>query len=87
MTFSFCQICECEGLQETVVSLKQQLSEVLELRNLSPLASFSQRISEIKSFHAQQQLDKEISGSKDRNEDLLLRVQVCYFVSSQEIDL
>ncbi|KAJ6330655.1 hypothetical protein OIU76_009282 [Salix suchowensis] len=68
------KICECEGLQETIVYLKQQLSDALELKSLSPLASYSQGISELKSFHAHH-LDKETAASKDRNEDLLLQVQ------------
>ncbi|KAL3569229.1 hypothetical protein D5086_029119 [Populus alba] len=69
------KICECEGLQETVVSLKQQLSDALESKKLSPLASYSQRISELKSFHAQHHGDRETAASKDRNEDLLLQAQ------------
>ncbi|KAM5559091.1 kinesin-like protein KIN-7K, chloroplastic [Rosa sericea] len=31
------KICECKELQETVASMKQQLSEALEFRNLSPI--------------------------------------------------
>ncbi|KAG6770258.1 hypothetical protein POTOM_025934 [Populus tomentosa] len=69
------KICECEGLQETIVSLKQQLSDALESKNISPLASYSQRISELKSFHAQHHMNKETAASKDRNEDLLLQAQ------------
>ncbi|XP_073266173.1 kinesin-like protein KIN-7K, chloroplastic isoform X4 [Populus alba] len=69
------KICECEGLQETIVSLKQQLSDALESKNVSPLASYSQRISELKSFHAQHHMNKETAASKDRNEDLLLQAQ------------
>ncbi|KAL9399747.1 hypothetical protein Peur_008708 [Populus x canadensis] len=69
------KICECEGLQETIVSLKQQLSEALESKNISPLASYSQRISELKSFHAQHHMNKETAASKDRSEDLLLQAQ------------
>ncbi|KAJ6870653.1 hypothetical protein NC652_036339 [Populus alba x Populus x berolinensis] len=69
------KICECEGLQETVVSLKQQLSDALESKKLSPLSSYSQRISELKSFHAQHHGDRETAASKDRNEDLLLQAQ------------
>ncbi|KAF9680731.1 hypothetical protein SADUNF_Sadunf06G0152000 [Salix dunnii] len=68
------KICECEGLQETIVYLKQQLSDALESKSLSPLASYSQGISELESFHAHH-LDKETAASKDRNEDLLLQVQ------------
>uniref|UniRef100_A0A6N2N8U5 Kinesin motor domain-containing protein n=1 Tax=Salix viminalis TaxID=40686 RepID=A0A6N2N8U5_SALVM len=69
------KICECEGLQETIVSLKQQLSDALDSKQLSPLASYSQRISELKSFHAQHHGDKETAASKDRKEDLLLKAQ------------
>ncbi|KAJ9181209.1 hypothetical protein P3X46_009362 [Hevea brasiliensis] len=69
------KICECEGLQETIVCLKQQLSDVLELRNLSPLSSYSQRISELKSNHSQHQVDKEIAATKNRDEDLLQQAQ------------
>ncbi|KAJ9184658.1 hypothetical protein P3X46_004362 [Hevea brasiliensis] len=69
------KICECEGLQETIVSLKQQLSDALELRNLSPLPGYSQRFSELKSFHAHHQVDKEIAVTKDRNKDLLRQAQ------------
>ncbi|KAJ6923820.1 hypothetical protein NC652_017209 [Populus alba x Populus x berolinensis] len=69
------KICECEGLQETIISLKQQLSDALESKNVSPLASYSQRISELKSFHAQHHMNKETAASKDRNEDLLLQAQ------------
>ena len=76
LTLPLHQICECEGLQETIVYLKQQLSDALESKSLSPLASYSQGISELESFHAHH-LDKETAASKDRNEDLLLQVQVC----------
>ncbi|KAJ4835033.1 Kinesin-like protein KIN-7L, chloroplastic [Turnera subulata] len=62
---------ECEELQETIVSLKQQLSDALELRNVTTLASYSQRISELKSLHAQHQTQKENSALKERNDDLL----------------
>ena len=74
MTLFVYQICECEGLQETIASLKQQLSDALESKNLSPLASYSQRISEIKSFHAQHQVDNSIAKLQDSNE---LKSQVC----------
>ncbi|KDP34477.1 hypothetical protein JCGZ_12760 [Jatropha curcas] len=66
------KICECEGLQETVASLKQQLSDALELRNSSPLPSYLQQFSELKSLQA----EKEIAATKDRNEDLLQQAQV-----------
>ncbi|XP_021619419.1 kinesin-like protein KIN-7K, chloroplastic isoform X2 [Manihot esculenta] len=69
------KICECEGLQETIVSLKQQLSDALDLRNISPLPSYLKRFSELKSLHSQHHVDKEIAVTKNRNEDLLQQAQ------------
>lgn len=37
MKSPFYQTHECEGLQETVASLKQQLSEALESKNVDPV--------------------------------------------------
>ncbi|KAH9674013.1 kinesin-like protein KIN-7K [Citrus sinensis] len=68
-------ICECEGLQETIGFLKQQLNDALELRNFSPLASYSQRFAEAKSLNGEHQIDKEIALLKDINEDSRLQVQ------------
>ncbi|XP_044500590.1 kinesin-like protein KIN-7K, chloroplastic isoform X2 [Mangifera indica] len=68
------KICQCEGLQETISFLKQQLTDALELRNFSPVASFSQLFTE--SFHEEQLLiNKDIAVSKNTNEDLLSRAQ------------
>lgn len=69
------KICECEGLQETIGFLKQQLNDALELRNFSPLASYSQRFAEAKSLNGEHQIDKEIALLKDINEDSRLQVQ------------
>ncbi|KAH9674016.1 kinesin-like protein KIN-7K [Citrus sinensis] len=69
------EICECEGLQETIGFLKQQLNDALELRNFSPLASYSQRFAEAKSLNGEHQIDKEIALLKDINEDSRLQVQ------------
>ncbi|KAH9674019.1 kinesin-like protein KIN-7K [Citrus sinensis] len=74
------KICECEGLQETIGFLKQQLNDALELRNFSPLASYSQRFAEAKSLNGEHQIDKEIALLKDINEDSRLQVQV-YIIS------
>ncbi|GLT27119.1 hypothetical protein SLA2020_021450 [Shorea laevis] len=65
------KICECEGLQETIASLKQQLSDTLELRNMSPLASYSQGFSGTKGLH----VDEEIAVLKRTNEDMRLKEQ------------
>lgn len=80
LTQTFYQICECEGLQETIGFLKQQLNDALELRNFSPLASYSQRFAEAKSLNGEHQIDKEIALLKDINEDSHLQVQV-YIIS------
>ncbi|KAK9036877.1 hypothetical protein V6N11_021801 [Hibiscus sabdariffa] len=67
------KVCECEGLQETVASLKQQLSDALELQNVSPIAPNSQQSGEMKGL----QMDKEVAASKrDSDGDLLIKAQV-----------
>ncbi|MBA0752465.1 hypothetical protein Gogos_001298, partial [Gossypium gossypioides] len=66
------KICECEGLQETVASLKQQLSDALESQNVSPIAPNSQQFGEMKGL----QMDNEAAASKDSDEDLLIKAQV-----------
>nr|XP_048321339.1 kinesin-like protein KIN-7K, chloroplastic isoform X2 [Ziziphus jujuba var. spinosa] len=67
------KICECEGLQETVASLKQQLSEALELRNFSPVVSYSKQLTETKSLHAELCAEKQNAALKDTNDKLLLQ--------------
>lgn len=69
------QIGECEGLQETIASLKQQLTDIQEARNLSPLQSCSLRFSELKGRNSQQQVEKGSEPSKSG--DLHLQAQVC----------
>lgn len=76
MIFSCYQICECEGLQETVASLKQQLSEALELRNFSPVVSYSKQLTETKSLHAELCAEKQNAALKDTNDKLLLQEKV-----------
>ncbi|XVE96146.1 hypothetical protein REPUB_Repub02eG0196300 [Reevesia pubescens] len=66
------KICECEGLQETVASLKQQLSDALESQNVSPIATYAQRFAEMNGL----QMDKEVEALKDSSEDLLIKEQV-----------
>ncbi|KAM7530183.1 hypothetical protein LguiB_033593 [Lonicera macranthoides] len=63
------KICECEGLQETVASLRQQLSDALELRNFS---GQSQCYSESR---GELQVVKENTVIKDPNVGLLLEAQ------------
>ncbi|KAI9153037.1 hypothetical protein LWI28_004834 [Acer negundo] len=67
--------CECEGLQETIASLKQQLSDALELRNFSPVASYSQRFTELKSLHGENRMDREIPVLHEAKDNLLYKAQ------------
>lgn len=67
------KICECESLQETVASLKQQLTDALELRNFSPVANHSQHFPVTKDYHGELYLDK---GNMDStNEGIPLKAQ------------
>ncbi|KAK1557769.1 hypothetical protein Q3G72_031575 [Acer saccharum] len=66
---------ECEGLQETIASLKQQLSDALELRNFSPVASYSQRFTELKSLHGGNRMDREIPVLHEAKDNLLYKAQ------------
>ncbi|TQD81109.1 hypothetical protein C1H46_033327 [Malus baccata] len=66
-------IGECKGLQETVASLKQQLSEALEFRNLSPIVT--SRIGS-KNLHEELGTEKDNAVLNDKNEVFLLRKQV-----------
>ncbi|KAA8516966.1 hypothetical protein F0562_017216 [Nyssa sinensis] len=68
------KICECEGLHETIASLKQQLSDSQELRNFGQVISHSQCYKETKS-QGELCMDKEKTISKDMNERLLLQAQ------------
>lgn len=64
------QINECEGLQETVSSLKQQLSEALEFRNFNPVTGKTH------SIQGELPREKENRLSKDSNEGSLLQAQM-----------
>ncbi|KAF1870075.1 hypothetical protein Lal_00017655 [Lupinus albus] len=52
------KICECESLQETIATLKQQLADALELVNFSNLVNHSQRFSLTKDYSGELYLDK-----------------------------
>ncbi|VVA38544.1 PREDICTED: kinesin [Prunus dulcis] len=67
------KVCECKGLQETVASLKQQLSEALESRNLSPIVSSQ---TDSKKLHEELCTEKEHAVVNDTNEIFLLQKQV-----------
>ncbi|XP_052172424.1 kinesin-like protein KIN-7K, chloroplastic [Diospyros lotus] len=69
------KICECEGLQETIVSLKQQLSDTLKLGNFSPIVGHSERHSETKSIQGELCMVKESNVLKDSNDTFLLQAQ------------
>ncbi|XP_058204815.1 kinesin-like protein KIN-7K, chloroplastic [Rhododendron vialii] len=51
------KIQECEGLQETVASLKQQLSDALELTTIRPIVGHSQRSLEAISVQVEHSID------------------------------
>ncbi|MBA0857578.1 hypothetical protein Goshw_014201, partial [Gossypium schwendimanii] len=65
-------ICECEGLQETVASLKRQLSDALESPNVRSKASYSQQFAKMNGL----QMDKEVAAPKEISRDLLIKTQV-----------
>ncbi|KAG8483757.1 hypothetical protein CXB51_023517 [Gossypium anomalum] len=65
-------VCECEGLQETVAFLKQQLSDALESQKVRSKASYSQQFAEIIGL----QVDKEVAAPKEISSDLLIKTQV-----------
>ncbi|KAB2013201.1 hypothetical protein ES319_D09G141200v1 [Gossypium barbadense] len=66
------KICECGGLQETVASLKQQLSDALESPNVRSKASYSQQFAKMNGL----QMDKEVVAPKEISRDLLIKTQV-----------
>lgn len=66
---------ECEGLRETIASLKQQLSDALELRTLSPVSSYSQQFTETNNHLGEYQIERESAMLKDRNVDLIMQAQ------------
>ncbi|XP_041027550.1 kinesin-like protein KIN-7K, chloroplastic isoform X1 [Juglans microcarpa x Juglans regia] len=47
------KISECGGLQDTIASLKQQLSDALESSNLNTAITYSQRFTETESSHGE----------------------------------
>ncbi|XP_073221723.1 kinesin-like protein KIN-7K, chloroplastic isoform X2 [Cicer arietinum] len=68
------KICECESLQETVASLKQQLADEIELRNFSPVPNHSHHIPVTKDYHAELHLEK--GNINSTNEGILLQAQI-----------
>ncbi|XP_019186807.1 PREDICTED: kinesin-like protein KIN-7K, chloroplastic isoform X2 [Ipomoea nil] len=66
---------ECEQLQETIASLKQQLSDALERRNSSPSLGNSQQLSDTKRWLGELRNEKENASSKATKEAILLRSQ------------
>ncbi|BAT96470.1 hypothetical protein VIGAN_08341800 [Vigna angularis var. angularis] len=69
------KIRECESLQETVGSLKQQLADALELRNLRHISNQSQHCSVTKGYHDEPYLEKETATINNSNEKILLQRQ------------
>ncbi|XP_061346425.1 kinesin-like protein KIN-7K, chloroplastic isoform X2 [Gastrolobium bilobum] len=63
------KICECESMQETIASLKQQLADALELRNFGPIEELKQKVTELTESkeqleHRNQKLAEESSYAK-----------------------
>ncbi|KAL8456271.1 hypothetical protein ACS0TY_034474 [Phlomoides rotata] len=69
------KILECEELQETIVTLRQQLSDAVEQKNFIPLTSQLQGISESRSLPMDFQIGGENSVLKDSNDVLVLQAQ------------
>ncbi|XP_010257531.1 PREDICTED: kinesin-like protein KIN-7K, chloroplastic isoform X2 [Nelumbo nucifera] len=71
------KIRECEGLQETIISLRQQLAEAQELRSSSSVSvtAHSQHYTEERSFQEEVALRKEDAVLGDANEDLPIQEQ------------
>ncbi|KAL2225850.1 UNVERIFIED_CONTAM: Kinesin-like protein KIN-7D, chloroplastic [Sesamum indicum] len=69
------KILECEELQATIVSLRQQLSDTVAQRNFSPLTSHLQGFSETRSLHGGFQVGKESAVLKDSNDTSLLQAK------------
>lgn len=65
------KIHECEGLQDTIASLKQQLSDALELKHFKQALGHSQYLTEM----TRDCMEKENTVMKDPNEGLLLQAQ------------
>ncbi|KAL6986966.1 Kinesin-like protein KIN-7D, chloroplastic [Sarracenia purpurea var. burkii] len=69
------KIRECEGLREAIASLKQQLSDALEMRNFNPIVGHSQGYLEEKSIQGELCMGKEGEGFRDSTERLLILAQ------------
>lgn len=78
--FRFNQIAECEELKETIVSLREQLADVVEQGNLIPLTGPLQGFSESGNLHMGYQIGRENSVPKDSNGTLVLQAQVPLFL-------
>ncbi|OIV95465.1 hypothetical protein TanjilG_06927 [Lupinus angustifolius] len=68
------KVCECESLQETIASLKQQLADALELKYCSDVVNPSQPFSLTKDYSGELYLDK--GNSNFTNEGTLLQAQI-----------
>ncbi|XP_022882610.1 kinesin-like protein KIN-7K, chloroplastic isoform X1 [Olea europaea var. sylvestris] len=69
------KILECDELQETINTLRQQLSDALQQRNCTPLSSHSQLFLETKGLQVELRMGKKNEVLKDGNETLLLQAQ------------
>ncbi|KAK1367418.1 kinesin-like protein KIN-7K, chloroplastic [Heracleum sosnowskyi] len=70
------KIDECENLQKTVLSLKEQLSEAQQYKNLSQMIGNSKRYSETENFKIELSSENEPTVSKDMYEGSFLKAQM-----------
>ncbi|CAL0302512.1 unnamed protein product [Lupinus luteus] len=68
------KVCECESLQETIASLKQQLADALELKYCSHVVNHSQPFSPTKDYSGELYLDK--GNANFTSEGTLLQAQI-----------
>ncbi|KAI9090612.1 hypothetical protein K1719_028465 [Acacia pycnantha] len=69
------KIRECANFQETISSLKQQLTDALELKSFVPVDR-SQHFSTTKDHHGESRLDKENGMMNQSNKGFLLQAQI-----------
>ncbi|KAL7138636.1 hypothetical protein ABFS83_10G177300 [Erythranthe nasuta] len=69
------KISECDELQQTIATLRLELSDAVEQRDFMPFNSHLQGFPETRSVHMEHQIGKDNSVLKDSNDMLLLQAQ------------
>ncbi|XP_017241405.1 kinesin-like protein KIN-7K, chloroplastic isoform X1 [Daucus carota subsp. sativus] len=70
------KIHECEKLQQTVLTLRDQLSDAQDLKKFSHVIGNSDRYDETQKNHRELSTEKETAVSKDKYEGLFLKAQM-----------